>query len=137
MKNLEIPKYRDAEPAYVTDESKNARNLFYKTEKTMECIAYTNAVDYCITLSLNNPYDNDGHFDTLEFYSGKYDNDELLVKLCVDSRLFFETYKDRFIDTDDDIIEIIKEEYSKYDFAKNYKYLTLFVEYLNSKKLEK
>jgi len=135
MKNVEVPRPQDAEPIYVTNETVKALKLFYDLEQTMICIAYTNAVNHCIGISIKNPYDSEGYFSIDGFYNGKYDTEELLEKLFIESQLFFEKYKERFSNTSIDIIEYIKEEYSKYDFSKQFKYLTYFVEYLNRKKM--
>lgn len=140
MKSLDeinVPESTNINAPLVSNENREAHILFNKLEQTMICIHFTNAVDYCIEKSISDPYDEEGHFDMDGFYSGKYDTEFLLDKLYDDSKEFFEKYSDRYVPIDADIIDRMIEEYSKYEFSSQYKYLSLFVEYLNSKKLSK
>ena len=121
----------------VTEEDINAFMFFRSIEETMKCIHWTNAVDYCIAISVNDPYNPEGHFDIHKFNNGYYDNEDLLDKLYVDSEVFFEDYKDRFVSSDKDIFDYIKYMASEYKFSHAYRYLTGFVNYLNQNKLLK
>ncbi len=137
MKNLEVPQLVNVNSSLVSEEERKSHILFNNLEQAMICIHYTNAVNYCIGISVENPYSNEGYFDINGFNNGKYDTELLLDKLYEDAKIFFETYSDRFTTMDENIIDYIIEEYDKYEFSRQFKYLTLLVEYLKSNKLSK
>ena len=125
MKNMEVLSIEE-----------NAFLLFYNLEKTIECIHFTNAVNYCISISLEDPSNNDRHFTQEGFNNGKYDTEELLKDTYEKSEIFFNTYKERFT-IEEDAVGYIEDMYNKFDFSGNFKYLSGFISYLKEKRLKK
>ena len=76
---------------------KELDDLLNRINETIKCIHFTNAVNYCINLSIENPNDYEGHFDMKGFEEGKYDTEEILSETYENAVIFMDTYKDRFV----------------------------------------
>ena len=105
----------------------NLKQLLDSIENTISCIHFTKAVDYCIALSIEDPYNYEGHFDMEGFNNGKYDTDELLEST-------FETASQLFEDQNNGEYKILEylKLMNKEKFALDHKYVNGLVKYLNS-----